>query len=263
MHHEIVSYQATAPSTGAAAAASTGDSLTIKNCHGNALVAAMWANNQAEGFHQIIVPSGHDTTRGWRTIVEAADQTPRNNVGVPWEMEPQETAAITIAGSAVAGDIETGHLLVWYKNLPGTDARLITWEQLLERQEPNKQVTVHATITATAAGGYTGAELINADSDLLQANRDYALLGIETATPCGAVCLSGPDTGNVRTGVPGNSLRPDYCGQFFAILSRALAQAMIPVINSGNKNSTTLTVNTNENGGATLVSLNLCMLKRR
>lgn len=263
MHHEIVSYSATQPNTGLAATASTGDSLTIKNCHGQAIVAAMWANNQVEGFHQLIVPSGHDTTRGWRTIVEAVDATPRNNVGVPWEVEPQETMAITIAGSNTAGDIETGHLLLFYKSLPGTEARLCTWEQLLERQEPNKQVTVHATITATGAGGYTGAELINADSDLLQANRDYALLGIETATPCGAVCISGPDTGNVRTGVPGNSLRPDVCGQFFAILSRAYGLSMIPIINSGNKNSTTLTVNTNENGGATLVSLNLCMLKRR
>jgi hypothetical protein len=264
MHHEILSYSATAPgAAGAAAAASVGDSLTIKNCHGNAQVAAFWANNQVEGFHQLIVPSGHDTTRNWRTMVEAVDITPRNVLGVPWEMEPQEAIAATISGSATAGDIETGHLLMFYKNLPGTDARLITWEQLLERLEPNKQVTVQASITATAAGGYTGAELINADSDLLQANRDYALLGIETATPCGAVCISGPDTGNVRTGVPGNSLRPDLCGNFFATLARAYAMPFIPVINSGNKASTTLTVNTNENGGATLVSLNFCLLKRR
>jgi hypothetical protein len=261
MHHEIISYQATQPNTGAAAAASTGDSLTIKNTHGNAIIAAMWANNQVEGFHQIITPSGHDTTRGWRTVVEAADQSVRNNIGVPWEMEAQETMSIQIAGSNVAGDIETGHLLVFYQNLPGTDARLATWEQVLDRAE--KQTTVQATITATAAGGYTGAELINADSDLLWANRDYALLGMETVTPCGAICISGPDTGNVRTGVPGNSVRPDLCGQFFAIMSRAYAKPMIPIINSGNKNSTTLTVNTNENGGSTIVSLNLVMLKRR
>lgn len=262
MHHELVSYSATAPgSTGAAASALTGDSLTVKNCHGNAIIAALWAFNQTEGFHQIIVPSGHDTTRGWRTVVEAADQTTRNNVGVPWELEPQETMSVTIAGSATAGDIESGHLLMFYKNLPGTDARLMTWEQLLDRAE--KQTTVQATITATGAGGYTGAELLNADSDLLWANRDYALLGMETVTPCGAICISGPDTGNVRTGVPGNSLRPDLCGQFFAVLSRAYGQPMIPIINSGNKFSTTLSVATNENGGATIVSLNLVMLKRR
>jgi hypothetical protein len=260
MHFELVSYSATQPNTGAAAAAFTGDSLTIKNDRKQGTkILAMWAFNQVEGFHQIATPSGHDTTRGWRTVVEANDITDRLDLGIGMPVEAQELMTITIAGSNTAGDVETGHLLIHYKDLPGIDQRFLDWQTVQRRTE--KITTIQASITGSGAG-YSGTELINADSDLLMANRDYALLGIETVTPCGAVWLTGPDTGNVRVGVPGNSIRPDLAGAYFAVLSRAYDLATIPVINSGNKNSTNIGVAMNENAGATVVSLNLCLLKR-
>jgi len=260
MHTELVSYSATQPNTGAAAAAFTGDSLTIKNSRGPAHVLAMWAFNQVDGYHQIIWPSGHDTTRGWRTVVQAADITTRNVIGTPWKLQPQELLSISIAGSNTAGDVETGHLLLHYDDLPGVTSRALDWDDVLRRGE--EQVTVQASIAGSGAG-YSGSEAINADSDLLRANRDYAVLGMETYTPCGAITLSGPDTGNVRTGVPGNDVRPDLCGNFFAMLSRAYNKKIIPVINAGNRASTNIGVAMNENAGATVVSLNLVMLRAR
>lgn len=260
MHTELLSYSATQPNTGAAAAAFTGDSLTIKNSRNPAHVVAMWGFNQVDGYHQIVWPSGHDTTRGWRTVMETANIIPRNVMGTAWKLEPQELLSITIAGSNTAGDVETGHLLLHYDDLPGVTSRAIEWDDLLRRGE--EQVTVQATITGTAAG-YSGSEAINADSDLLRANRDYALLGMETTTDVGAICISGPDTGNVRTAVPGAASRPDYCGNFYAILSRAYNKPLIPIINSGNRASTNLSLAMNENAGATVVSLNLVMLRKR
>jgi len=260
MHTEVVSYSATQPNTGAAATVFTGDSLTMKNARGKVQLLAMWGFNQVEGFHQLIAPSMHDTTRGWRTVVEATDITPRNVIGTPMWFFPQETISVTIAGSNVAGDVETGHMLLHYEDLPGTNSRHIGWDDLTRRIE--KQTTIQATVTGTAAG-YSGSELVTADSDLLHANRDYAILGIETVTPCGCVTILGPDTGNVRTAVPGNSLRPDLCGSWFAMLSRAYGLPTIPVLNSGNKGSTFLSVGMNENFGATVLSVNLAMLRKR
>jgi len=261
MHFELISYSATQPNTGGAAAAFTGDSLTIKNDRSKEgpQILAMWAFNQVEGFHQIAFPTGHDTTRGWRTVVEATDITDRLDLGLSIPITAQELMTITIAGSNVAGDVETGHLLVHYRDLPGIDQKNLTWSQVQKRRD--KMTTVQATITGSGAG-YSGTELINADSDLLLANRDYALLGIETVTPCGAVWITGPDTGNVRVGVPGNAVRPDLAGAYFAVLSRAYDLATIPVINSGNRASTSIGVAMNENAGATVVSLNLALLEK-
>jgi len=260
MHIELVSYSATQPNTSGAAAAFTGDSLTIKNSKGAAKVISIWAFNQVEGFHQIAFPSGHDTTRGWRSIVEANSPTFRLPNGLPMEVQPQELMTITIAGSNTAGDVETGHMLVHYDDLPGVTQRLATWERVQAAvMKGAKQTTVQATITGTAAG-YSGAELINAESDLLRANSDYALVGIETSTPVGAVTIVGPDTGNVKIGVPGDALNSQVTAGFFGLLSRALNMATIPIINSGNKNSTFIGVAANENAGATIVSLNLVLL---
>jgi hypothetical protein len=258
-HLKMISYSATQPNTGGAAAAFTGDSLTIENATGRVRVLAQWALNQVAGFHQIVYPSGHDTTRNWRTIVDVLNPTPRNVLGAPWWVEPQETLTITIAGSNTAGDVELGSLLLHYGNLPGVSSRHITWSQLLSRGE--KPITVQASIAGSGAG-YSGTELINADSDLMMANRDYAVLGIETTTTVGSVWLQGPDTGNVRVGVPGNSSRPDLCGNWFAGLARAYDDSLIPIINSGNRNSTSIGIGMNENATTTVVSLNLMLLRK-
>jgi hypothetical protein len=52
--------------------------------------------------------------------------------------------------------------------------------------------------------GYNGARAINADVDLLQANQDYAVLGMTTDVDAPRVCLRGPDTGNLRSPCPAN-----------------------------------------------------------
>jgi len=108
--------------------------------------------------------------------------------------------------------------------------------------------------------GPAGGELITADSDLLIANRDYALLGATCRTRVHCIALSGPDTGNDKIGVPG-MLRAEVASQFFRLLSIAHGLPLIPVINSGNKSSTSLFVATDENAGTFVVTLHLALLK--
>jgi hypothetical protein len=259
MHTELVSFSTTAAGAGgAAAAAVTGDSLYIKNSKSAASIIALWASFQADGFLQLITPTQHDTTRGFRQVVESANVDNLLPGGIGLDVQPQELMSITIAGSATAGDVDLGCALVHYANLPGVESRGIKWPELQRRIEC--LTTIQATITGAAAG-YTGEELINSESDLLRANRDYAVLGMSTNIPCGALTLIGPDTGNVRIGVPGQSTDADVGRDWFCMQARAFDLPLIPVINSGNKNATKIGILQNENNVSPQIAVVLALLK--
>lgn len=238
MHNELISYFATNPgAAGIAATPATGDSLTIKNNRGvsGPRILDLWGQQATAGFQQIVFPSGHDTTRGYRVGQIPDDTYAHIPDGMSIPITAQETMTITIAGGAA--EIDTGAMLVHYPDLPGIDQRVLTWAQLQDRYE--KLTTVFVAVTA-GAGTYGAGVLINATSDLLLANRDYALMGITTTVDQLAVCVSGPDTGNVRVGCPGSNQNTDEASGYFTFLARSQGLAMIPVINSGNKNSTTI-----------------------
>ncbi len=248
MHLELITaFTTAAGAAGTAAAPFTGDSLTIKNSKSRARLLAVWAQSQADGFVQITKPSGHDTTRGWRQVVDSANIMNLLAGGVALDVEPQELLSILIAGSAVAGDVENLMLQVLYDDLPGVAGRFFDWETLLEKGEQAKMNTIQATLTGAASGAYTGSELITAESNLLMANRDYAVLGITSNIPCGAVFIQGPDTGYQKCAVPGGVSEADYGRDWFCALSRAFGEKLIPVINSGNKESTYFGFVQNEN----------------
>lgn len=260
MHFEIVTATATAPSTGAAAAAVTGDSLTVKNGKSKVRALALWATLQATaGFAQIASPSGHDTTRGHRVGVPASSTEQLLPLGVSMPLQAQEAMSVQLAGSATAGDVEQWSALVAYDDLPGVNARLMKWGQFKSQVE--KLTTIEASITSAAGPGYSGEETIDTDSNLLMANRDYAVLGMSCRTRVHAITLIGPDTSNTRIGCPGTA-RLDETNQFFGLLARAFDDAVIPIINSGNRSSTKVGVHTDENAGTFVVTLHLGLLKR-
>ena len=261
MHIEILSAYATAPGTsGAAGAAVTGDSLTIKNGKGEIDILAVWSDfqNAAGGFLQIVRPSGHDTTRDLRFRAGQASVDVRNPLGIGIAVAAQETLGITIADSATAGDVATVCMLLRYKDLPGIDQRMITEAEL--RRRIDKLTTIECTLTSSAGPGYSGEELITGESALLKANRDYAVLGVNVASEVAAITMRGPDTGNVKIGIPG-TLDNKLSSGWFPLLSRAYGEPLIPVINSGNAASTYLGCITDENAGSIPISLTLAMLK--
>jgi hypothetical protein len=262
MHIEILSIAATAPSTGAAGVALAGDSLTIKNASKAAGVRILcaWQTNQATaGFGQIAFPSGHDTTRGFRSGVPAtAGNISLMPFGVHMPVQPQELLAVTIAGSATAGDVENLSALVHYTDLPGTTQRLMTAAEVERRME--HLTSVESSIISTAGPSYGTGELINADSDLLLANRDYAVLGASCRTKLHAAWMSGPDLGNLRIGCPCLQ-EQQLTSQWFMLQSRLHNMRAVPVISAGNKNATTIGCVTDENAGTFLVTWYLALLK--
>lgn len=259
MHIELLSITATQPNTGAAGAAITGDSLTVKNARGKVRMLSAWATNQVAGFTQIAVPSGHDTTRGYRVGVSAGKNLGILPLGFSLDLQPQELISSTIAGSNVAGDVEQTSALIHYEDLPGISQRLITAAQLDSRIE--QLTTIEHSAVSTAGPSYGTPTVITTGSDLLLANRDYAVLGVSARTACHSVYFYGPDTSNLRIGAPVELGNEHLTSQFFVIQSRAHGLPTIPVIAAGNKASTFIGVTTDENAGTFLVTLYLALLK--
>jgi hypothetical protein len=259
MHIELVTCSATAAAiAGTAAAAFGGDSLTVKNGRGAIDIIALWQTNQTAGFGQLIFPSGHDTTRGWRAGVGVGINVGllalRQNIPV----NPQETLAPTIAATAVAGDVENMSMLIRYRDFPGISGRLMTESQVLSKTE--KLTTIENSLASTAGPSYGTPELITADSDLLLANRDYALMGLTCRTAVHCIYVTAPDFGNVRIGGPG-VLRYDISSQWFMLQSRLHDEPMVPVFSSGNKANVFIGVVTDENAGTFVVTAHLALLK--
>lgn len=261
-HIELLVATAIAPgAAGAAGAAVAGDSLIIKN-GSDARMIQCWSDHQAAGFAQIIRgTSGHDTTRDLRYEVPISEIELHQPMGVANVLSPQETLSILLGGSAVAGDVETLCMLIEYQNLKGLgDQNLIDWPTLMRRME--KTVNLDVTIAAAVGPAFaTSEELITAELDLLKSNREYAIIGYKVRSECAAVYVRGSDTANMRIGGPGNDLNGELTAEWFALLSRAYGEAMIPVIDTGNKGSTFVGVHQDENAGNVNVSFLLALLK--
>jgi hypothetical protein len=262
MHLETIGYAATAAAVaGTVAAALAGDSLVVKNAAPGTkvFILAMTSDHQTVGADQLVLPSGHDTTRGYRVRVTASEVANLMPFGFKQEVFPQETMGLTVFGTAVAGDVETGMLWLWYENLPGISGRLITAADA--RQRVSKLVTVDFGITTVAGPGWTGAEALNTESDLLLPNRDYAVLGAVMSVECAALGIRSPDFGNVRVGVPGNELDPDMTSNWFLRLSESSGLATVPVLSAGNRAAVLLDAAQDENAAAVTASLVLGLLE--
>jgi hypothetical protein len=253
----------TGTAIGATLAATTivsGDSFTIKNAplSSDVFLLNFWVDNQVAGQVRLRSPKFHDNVDAIRSRVQIGVLKPILPMGAPQKLWPQDTEIVELAGSAVAGDIESVVQTIYYADLPGQQQRLFTWDAI--RPKIKHLVGMRLAITIGSTAGYNGARAINADVDLLQANTDYAVLGMTTDTETAAICLRGPDTGNLRVAVPGEPDLTEDTMWWFRLLSMHYNLPLIPVINSANKGATLIDVAGDENGGTANVVLWLGML---
>ena len=253
----------TGTAIGATLAATTiaaGDSFQIKNAalNSDVLLLNFWTDNQVAGSVRIRSPKMHDNVDAIRTRALIGVVEPLLPFGAAQRLYPQDTEIVELAGSAVAGDIESVVQLIYYADLPGNAARLFTWDQI--KPKIRNMVGLRLAITLGSTAGYNGARAINGDVDLLKANLDYAVLGMTTDTECAAICLRGPDTGNLRVAVPGEPALWHVTNHWFKRLSIAHNLPLIPVINSANKGGTLVDCVNDENGGTANVTIWLAEL---
>jgi hypothetical protein len=258
---ELVSGRATAPgSTLTALTMAAGNSLTVRNTNFNTKIylVNMWAENNAAGIFRVRSPKLHDNVQGIRYRIDLSDPVPLMPLGSSQILTPQDTLIAEISGSSTGGQIEQGQLLIWYADLPGSNARLANWSQIQNRVV--NFLTVEVAITPGSTGGYSGQVAINSTFDLLQANTDYAILGGMVDVRCAAVRITGPDFANFGVGFPGYMPNRNFPGRFFYNLNEELGLPTIPIFNSANKNGTLVDVVQDQTGNAVNVTLNLVQL---
>jgi hypothetical protein len=231
-----------------------GDSLQVRNSNPakRTCLLESWAHNQSGGTLRIRSPKLHDNVQGIRTSV----QVNVVDFGLPYQqwqvLYPQDVLIAEQTGSTVAGNIESGSLLIYYEDLPGVAGRFLAPPDVVKRGV--NVVNVEMAVTPSAGGGYSGQLALNSQFDLLQANTDYCCLGYHIFGRCCTVSLRGPDTGNLRCSGPGEPTHRNETVEWFWKLSQWTGLALCPVINSANKQGTFCDIVQNQTAGAVTVN---------
>ena len=224
--------------------AGSGDSFSIKSFPSGSrafIVSVHGGNSTTKCDFSIRSPRMHDSTRGYRMAYEfnptlsGADGNPA--ILWPWGLKQEVFSTDTLVFETLATANDDVNLVasIYYENLGGIDARLITPAEVKARTV--NLLGNRVSPTAGATNLYGTAEAINADDDRFIADTDYALVGILTDLPTTSIGIKGPDTGNVRVAAPLH-WSSKVLGSYFIDLSEALGLPCVPVVNSNNKSVT-------------------------
>ena len=259
---ELITGRVTAPGTTLTEVTmNTGNSSIVRNTKIDDPIILMdtWTKNQTSGTLRIRSPLLHDNVQGIRLQALLDQVLPLLPEIAFQQLVPQDDLTIELSGSATAGDIELAALLLFYAELPGVAAKLITPDDLLTRME--HVTTIENVLTAGTTGDYTGEEAIIADFDVIRANRDYAILGNIVNTRALAVRYRSSDFGNLGIGIPCEPSRPDITANWFVDLAFRMQLPLIPVFNSANKDNVLLDVVQDEDGADVTVNTIVALLK--
>lgn len=232
-----------------------GDSLVVRNTGNNAQPGKLlqaWTDVQVAGTARIRSPRFHDNVQGLRFDTIIGDVRPLLPWGVAQPIYPGDVLIAELAGSAVAGDIESLFMLNYYPDLPGVNGTFITPEVLAQRLL--HVFTVENTLATPTTGLWGGSEAINAEFDQWRSGEQYALIGYLVDTEIGAVAWRGGDTGNLRVGGPGDETEREMTADWFIRLSRSFNLPLIPVFRADNKAGILIDALQDENGADVTVT---------
>lgn len=252
---EIITGRAANPSSYTAVTMATGDSATVRNYpQGNeAFFLQAWAQGATLGNMRIRSPRLHDNVQGIKASFAAATPVPLFDEHLKEMLQPQDNLTIEIIDAGTETDMLS--MLMYYDNLPGTDARLYDWATIKPRIVHTMGTEVDIT-TGGTAGDYGGATAINATFDQFKANTDYAILGYVTNTAMCSVGVRSADFGNLRVGGPGTNNKIET-RNWFTRQSDENGLPCIPVFNAANKSNTLVDIATTQTSTAVTVTF-LC-----
>lgn len=258
------------------AATGAGDTLVVRSFSPPfkawLLNAWQWANGAAAtgaGQVRIRSPRMHDNVNNLQfNTVGITGAFPGSGKfllpsGTPQLLYSQDTIVLEHAGSAVAGEIESVILWLYYQDIQGASARLID-ERTLDTRVVD-YMTTSAAIAAGVTGGYSTPTALNTfvGAGNMKANLDYALVGYQVTgtlaaniSEIGAVTIRGTDTGNLRIPMPGLSWGEGYhTGNYFVLNSRSYGIPLIPVVNQSNIGGTIVEVVNSDKANTVNVNL--------
>lgn len=232
----------TAAALTAGTVTNSGDSLGIRSFDSPAFARLEALFLQGSGTRQarITSPRMHDNVTG---LTFTAAETPAQflfprDVGEP--MYSADTLAVSL-DAAASSDTVAG-LLVYYSDLQGINANLMTWEQVKARFVRMKAFQVALTSSATI-GAWTDT-VITTTENQLKADFSYALLGFETNTALLCMGIKGPATGNLRICAPGATETLDITS-YFAEMGTRHGTPHIPVFKANDRAATNISVAAN------------------
>jgi hypothetical protein len=236
-----------------------GGNVQVKNYTNgqNAFILNCWGHFQGLlGISMITSPRIHPG--GIRHRPTAAVVYPLMSAKDPQKVYAQDVLNVLVQGSAVAGDIESFSMLLYYQSIPGSDQFLINPSQLLKLGV--NVTTIEVPLVAGVAGGYSGAAAGNSGTQQLKPNVRYALVGGHSSLMQCTIGVRGPDFGGLRIGFPGNSTDKDVNGNFFVRLSNDYEFGLIPVFNSASLANMLVDTVNNENAASPVATLNVVEL---
>jgi hypothetical protein len=231
-----------------------GNSLVVRNTALNSRVwlLNLWTDHQVAGIVRLRSARLHDNVQGIRartTISEVQPLLPRR---FKQQLVPQDNLVLELSGSAVAGDIETVSLLLFYEDLPGADGLFVDADTLQDKTV--EVVTVETSHTAAVTGGYQGEVTLTSSFDLLKANTYYALLGYVINGETCTVRMRGADTANMGVGGPGSETDRHLTRDWFRTIAADYGMPMVPVFNSANKGAILCDIAQDENAGTQVIN---------
>lgn len=231
---EVISGFTTNPgATITAITVSTGDALAVRNFNqgANAYLLNVWGQQATAGLIRVRSPRLHDNVQDLRLENLAATPQPLLPDPVYDTLFAQDTLTVEQSGGGAETDLVS--ILNYYTDLPGTNARFYTWDEIRPRIVHLMSTEIDIT-TGGTAGQYGGATAINATFDQFKANQDYAILGYLTNTAVSTIGIKCADFGNLRIGGPGSTQRLET-RDWFVRNDQALPMPFIPVFNAANK----------------------------
>lgn len=256
---EVLSARVTNPgATVSATTMGTGDSASVRNFNpgADAVLVDIWGQQATKGIVRVRSPRLHDNVQGIRLANAAANPVPLLTGYQREHLYAQDT--LTIEQSGDAADTDCVSLLLYYTDLPGTNARLYRWEEVQPRIAHIMGNEVDLT-TGGTKGDYGGATAINGTFDQLKANTDYAILGYLTDTAVSTVGIKSADFGNLRIGGPGTNNKIET-RDWFVRLDYFLPIPCVPVFNAANKTNTIVDLVANVTATAVVVTFILAQL---
>ncbi|SRR6266568_5976586 len=256
---EVVTGRATNPGAGPTAlTANTGGTFTVRNTslQTRCFLDGLWYKGATAGFIRVRSPRLHDNVQGikYQTVGAAS----RNLLGdyPRTKLVPQDVLTVEIGGGGAETDL--GALLLSYEDLPGSNGRWGTWDQIQPRivDFVSNEVSIAAAATL---GDWSAGTAINATNDLLKANTDYAVIGYVCQLSVAAIALQGPDVGGLKAGGPGTNEVLET-REWFRRLDLASDLPFIPIISSANKGGTLAFQCDSAAGAANLVDFTLAEL---
>lgn len=258
---QMVTGFVTAPSTTLTAwTMASGDTLAVRSMAegSQAHLLNVWCDNQAAGSIQIKSPLFHDDVTGIQANIVASEVYPLLPQFIGQRLYSQDTLSVKQSGSATAGDIESGSMLLYYDNVNGADAKLFMPGEIFPRIQ--HIMTAYNTLALGTSGGYSGEEKITDEINNWKANRDYALLGYVVSAECCSVGWRGNATANLRLGGPGNETQKEMTANWFVYLSQMTGKPCIPVFNTADNASILIDGVQDENGTDVLVTSYFALL---